>query len=99
TRADSLVAVSPLISAGRTIDSAPHSWATRAIIGSSVDTTMRLISGVARACATLYESSGWPASRRMFFLGTPFDPPRAGIMARQFIACSPKIPCEEVHHT
>jgi hypothetical protein len=60
---------------------APARRATAAISASSVDTktdpTVELASSVCTARAT----SGCPAIVLRFLRGTPFDPPRAGMMA------------------
>ena len=73
------LAVSSANSAGRSMTCAPHSRATAAISGSSVETTTRSTRVAASALVTARATSGMPPTRRRFLRGTPFDPPRAGM--------------------
>src|ERR1051325_5420041 len=58
--------------------SAPSHRATAPISASSVDTTIRPTQALERACRKVCARSGTPSSGRRFFLGIPFEPPRAG---------------------
>src|SRR4051812_15101429 len=55
----------------------PHSRATCAISGSSVEITTRERRRAASAASAVYASSGLPISEAIFFRGIPLDPPRA----------------------
>jgi hypothetical protein len=84
--ADSLVAVSPAMAAGRRATSAPARWASAAMPSWSVETTTRSMLGLAWAAWTARASSETPATFCRFFSGMPFDPPRAGMIAT--VRCS-----------
>src|SRR5690606_2044655 len=80
-RACSDEAVSVLSSGGRQTTSAPKRRLTSAISGSSVDTTVRVTKDAPRAASMVQPIRGLPHKGRTFLRGTPFDPPRAGMMA------------------
>jgi len=62
--------------------SAPYRMAISAISLSSVDTITRSMYLELSASSIVYEIKGLPPRNLIFFLGKPFDPPRAGIKAR-----------------
>ena len=79
--ADSELAWSPEISAGRNTTCAPAIRATSAMRSWSVDTTTRSTSPEARQASTARAMRARPATGSRFFNGTPFEPPRAGMTA------------------
>ncbi|GDY54352.1 hypothetical protein SVIO_049750 [Streptomyces violaceusniger] len=79
--AASLVAVSPAMSVGRWMTTAPAPRAAAAMPVSSVETTTSVTRRLARHSMTARATSGTPPTAARFFAGTPFDPPRAGITA------------------
>src|ERR1700691_5612272 len=77
------VAESVASSAGRSHGtSAPASPAIAAMAGSSVETRMSQIPEIPLTTSMLQTISGLPPSKRVFFPGSRFDPPRAVISAR-----------------
>src|SRR6185295_14564812 len=62
--------------------SSPASLPTAAIASESVVRIMRSIAPERRAASAVRSSRVRPASARRFLSGTPFDPPRAGTIAR-----------------
>ncbi len=81
---DSLLAVSPAISAGRSMTVAPWARASALMSGWSVLTTTSITDGVANADSMARANKVWPPILRMFFSGIPLDPPRAGMMTKVF---------------
>ena len=73
------VASSPASSAGRRRTSAPKSSDILRISSSSVETTNLSMYEDFIAASIVHAIRGFPAVIRMFFLGTPLDPPRAGM--------------------
>src|SRR5262245_58350491 len=64
--------------------SAPSDRATLAMSDASVDRITRSNAPDSRAASAVYAINGLPPSRRRFFPGSPFDPPRAVITPRTF---------------
>ena len=65
---------------------APAARATDAISQLSVYTNISTISGVSFTASMVQLINGFPPSGRMFFFGSLFEPPRAGIKAIIFIS-------------
>ena len=75
--------MSPESSGGRIKGtSAPYFFAISAISSLSVETITRSISLQDNAATIEKAIMGWPHRGRMFLPGTPFEPPRAGMIAQ-----------------
>lgn len=72
--------------------SAPHAQAVPAIDSQSVDTMCREMYRLPNADCTAHAISGRPHSIRMFFPGTPFEPPRAKVQLRIRVTDPPPCP-------